>query len=1007
MGTSHGRPRVELLFDCVEPPASSRNLRSLLASFGRDGREFERLAKWFLERDPEFRALFRRVWLWDEWPDRWGRDRGIDLVAETHARETVAIQAKNYGEAHSVTKRDLDTFLSESNRAAIGQRLLVASTDRVALSARQTVAAQDKPVSTCLMSRLLASSVPWPTRVAELGAGAMPSLAPKPHQLEAIDAIERWADTGADRGQVIMACGTGKTLVSIWAADRLQADRVLVLVPTLPLLRQTATRWCENAQRSRRLLRICSDRARGDDDMAAGDELSVGGTTDPDRIVSAMASTAPLLIVCTYDSSPLLASAMSALPDAELDLAIADEAHRCSGLEASSHKTILRDDAIRARRRLFFTATPTVYGARDRGSLRRHGATVASMDDPAKFGRVVHRLSFADAIKRDLLCRYQVAVIPVDDDEVHRLIELRRLVTADGDHVLEAMSLATQVACARAMRRFGCQRVVAFHPTIKDSQRFSAHFPVAVSLMDEDDRPPAPVWSEHVDGGGMPYPTRMARLHRFQAPEPHECRLLSNVKVLAEGVDVPGIDAVAFVDTHRRHAAIIQAVGRAVRKAEGKTVGTVVLPVVLRRDESLQAALARSEHRHIVDVLGALRSHDPEIARSLDDLRFHAGDWPRAGAEANGYFVVDAPLDVGAEFAEAVDVALADALGLARPAPARRLRSAEIVLKPGADPSPEEAFLIGLEELQSRGRRDLLARMPVATTAFPMQAWWKEALRRWQARELDIYDRRAIANSLSWMSPDLDGADPVRREMAAMSEADVPEQLAAQLRPGGALADGPLRWIVDGPEQLDEAVDHLREIHRCVTHAAMSPPMQARRLQQVLPLAAEAARRADEGEPEPGWYFLSRRQASVLGFARALVLVRDPAAWSSTNIHPKLPEACAIGARAAAPLTELVREMSLYQFRGDAEEVVERLEDEANMAADERLDALGWDIYLLVRARSDSPAAALSQAMDGALRQRLRVRADLVRRARMQRAREEALVLPAVRVRGNESKADV
>lgn len=977
--------------------SSSGKLRSLLAGFRRDGREFEHLTKWFLDSDPEFRALFRRVWLWDEWPERWGRDRGIDLIAETHDGEVVAIQAKNYSEAHSVTKHDLDTFLSESNRAPVALRLLVASTDQVALSARQTMAAQDKPVSTCLMGRLLASQVLWPTSMAALGASETPSLIPRPHQLEAVDAIERWAETGAARGQVIMACGTGKTLVSIWAADRLQANRVLVLVPTLPLLRQTATRWCQASQRSRRLLRICSARARTDDDMAAGDELSFGGTTAPQRIVGALASPGPLLILCTYDSSPLLASAMAALPDAEIDLAIADEAHRCSGLESSSHKTILREDAIRTRRRLFFTATPTVYGARDRGSLRRHGVAVASMDDPAKFGRVVHRLSFADAIQRDLLCRYQVAVIPVDDDEVHGLIERRRLVTADGDQVLEALGLATQIACARAMRRFGCRRAVAFHPTIKDSQRFSSHFPIAVALMREEDRPPAPVWSEHIDGGGMPYPTRMSRLERFQAPEPQECRLLSNVKVLAEGVDVPDIDAVAFVDTHRGHAAIIQAVGRAVRKAEGKTVGTVVLPVVLRRDESLQAALARSEHRHIVDVLGALRSHDPEIARSLDDLRFNAGDRPRAGSQANGSFVIDAPLNVGSEFAEAVDVALADALGLRCPAPARRRTPADIIIEPAAEPSPDEAFLIGLEELQSRARRDLLARVPESATAFPMRAWWQEALRRWQDRGLDRYDRQAIADSLSWMSSDLDGAEAVRREIAALSKADVPEQLAAQIRPGGQLAAGPLQWLVDGPEQIDDLVDRLRDIHGCVTHAAMSPTMQARRLQDVLTFAAYAARRTDQGNPIPVWYFLSRRQASVLGFAQALILIGDPAAQFSATIHPEVRDAHAMGAEAAASVGQLVREMSLYRFRRDAEEVAERLEDEGELHPDRRLDALGWDIYLLVRARSDSPQAALSQAMDGPLRARLRVRTDLLRRARLHRVREEASVTPTAR----------
>ena len=173
----------------------------------------------------------------------------------------------------------------------------------------------------------------------------------------------------------------------------------------------------------------------------------------------------PLLVLCTYDSSPVLAEAMGAVPDFCFDVAIADEAHRCAGLETTRHKTILDADAIRAGRRLFFTATPTVYGTRDKSRAANKNVRLASMDDHSRFGPIIHHLSFAQAIHQGLLCPYQVAVIPIDDDEVHELIKRRRIVTADGDHSLEAAALATQIACARAMRRFGCRRIVAFHPT--------------------------------------------------------------------------------------------------------------------------------------------------------------------------------------------------------------------------------------------------------------------------------------------------------------------------------------------------------------------------------------------------------------------------------------------------------------------------------------------------------------------------------------------------------------
>ena len=700
-------------------------LSDLLRSLDVGGRGFEQLSKWILQNDPEFRAQFARVWLWDEWPGRWGPDRGIDLIAEAHDGALVAAQAKNYGDRHSITKRDIDTFLSESNRAVIASRLLIASTNRVAPSAVDVMAAQEKPVRTCLLARLEASPVTWPQTVSDLQPAPLAKHSARPHQVGALDAIARWAQTDGSRAQVIMACGTGKSLVGVWAAERLKAQRVLVLVPTLALMRQTAIEWCQQLDTPRRLLRISSDRSRVEDDVVRGDELGSVGTTDVDGIAAVLSQNEPVLVLCTYDSSPTLATAMSQLPNFEFDIVIADEAHRCAGLESSAHKTILSNDAIRARRRLFFTATPIIYGTRDKGNLRRRSVAVASMDDPARFGPVIHRLSFAEAIRRHLLCPYQVAVIPIDDD-VHALIERRRLVTADGDQILEASSLATQIACGRAMRRFGCRRVVAFLPSIKESKRFSAHFPVALALMDDDDRPQGPVWCEHVDGADMRYATRLARLARFKSETPDEHRLLSNVRMLTEGVDVPGIDAIAFVHTHRGKAAIIQAVGRAVRPAEGKSIGTIVLPIVLRKDESFQAALARSEHRHVVDILGALRSHDPQIDRSLDDLRFHAG--PTSSVPpANGSFVIDAPLHVGEEFAEAVDVALTDALDIMTARRRARVHARDVIVAEPPEPSEEEAFLIGLNELQQRGYRGLLPRVPdTCATTFPLHTGGKK-----------------------------------------------------------------------------------------------------------------------------------------------------------------------------------------------------------------------------------------------------------------------------------------
>jgi len=171
-------------------------LDALLSSLDRDGREFELLARWFLENDPEFKAEYERVWLWRNWPGRWGPDRGIDLVAQAFTGRVDAVQAKNYGPDHTVTKRDIDTFLSESGRPEIGARVLLASTDRLASSAREVMAQQDKPVSTCLLSRMRESPICWPGSITELAPAPVSGTAPREHQLVALDAIERWAKAG-------------------------------------------------------------------------------------------------------------------------------------------------------------------------------------------------------------------------------------------------------------------------------------------------------------------------------------------------------------------------------------------------------------------------------------------------------------------------------------------------------------------------------------------------------------------------------------------------------------------------------------------------------------------------------------------------------------------------------------------------------------------------------------------------------------------------------------------
>lgn len=968
----------------------------LISALGTDGRDFERLAKWFLESDPEWVAQFREVWHWNDWPGRWGPDKGIDLIAQTHDDRTVAIQAKNYAQAHSITKRDVDTFLSESNRAVIADRLLIATTDRVAASAREVMASQEKPVSTCLLSGLKASPVVWPASMSVLLPATPERSSPRPHQKRALAAIEAWAATDVPRGQILMACGTGKSLAGVWAADRLDARRVLVMAPTLELLRQLSRDWAQHAAIKRRLFHISSDADRQEDDVTRGDELGSVRSTDPAVVAERLRTADDLVVLCTYNSSRVLAKAMAEVQDVEFDLAVIDEAHRCAGAATSTYKIVLRADAIRARRRLFFTATPTVFSAHEKSRARLHNVRVASMDDHDLFGPVVHRLSFSEAIEQGLLCRYQVAVIPIADDEVLRLIDERRFVTADGDRSLLAGSLATQIACARAMRRYGCRRVVAFQPTIPQSRRFADHFPVAASLLPDDEQPAGALWSRHVDGSAMQFSKRARLIDEFKRSTPaDDYRLLSNVRLLAEGVDVPGIDAIAFVDTRRGHAQIVQAVGRAVRTAPGKEVGTIVLPIVLRQGESVDAALARTEHRMVVDVLGALRSHDSEVVKSLDTLRFGLGPDADPGT-SSGRFVVDAPVEVGEEFAEAVQLALANALSVTVPRPKRsRAKPTDVVLLPRrerSEPTAEEKFWIGLDELRKMSLWALSPQIPDRTgNGFPIGIWWEEAKRRWAARELDTETKRVIANSVSWLAGDITDTAQAK-EMMSITDYSVPEQVAVQLGPGGVLEDDPRAAVLENGGDTAGIVEELTIVHDAVTHAAMSPGMRVRYLLVALGALAPALHEADKAPDPPSWLWTTQRKVALAGFVFAVQIAR----LGPLDKPPKRPlheedchKAHMIGLDAAVGLFGLIRRMKAYQFSTDRRAVAERRLFEHDLEADQRLDAIGWDIFMLVLASGGSLAVAVSLATEGTLRQRRAVRADRLRSALARIDRED------------------
>lgn len=394
---------------------------------------FERLIKAFLSEDPLFAERFQNVYLWSEWPGRRGEhDTGIDLVAEERGGGVCAVQCKFYGENQRIDRKDIDSFLVASARRPFTSRLFVSTTERWGRNAEKVLADQHVPVQRLGVAELEASPFDW-SRFDPAHPDQLPRHRPKqvrPHQRAAIDDVRTGLEA-AERGKLIMACGTGKTFTALRLAEEAvpAGGAVLFCVPSISLLSQSLRSWTADATRPLHCLAVCSDNqvTRDSEDSHVYD-LALPATTDPEQIAAhlrlaaeqAHDEEAPLLVVfSTYQSLDKVAAAQRAGAPI-FDLVIADEAHRTTGALAAEERfsgfTLVHDDErLQARRRLYMTATPRLYSDTAKAKARESDVVVCSMDDEALYGPELHHLGFGKAVEAGLLSDYRVVVLMVDE----------------------------------------------------------------------------------------------------------------------------------------------------------------------------------------------------------------------------------------------------------------------------------------------------------------------------------------------------------------------------------------------------------------------------------------------------------------------------------------------------------------------------------------------------------------------------------------------------------------
>ncbi len=655
-------------------PPSPGSFEYLEAKIRRDaegtlfGRDFEWVCQWYLEHAPLYRGKFRRVWRWAEWPDRWGPDCGIDLVTETHDGKLWAIQAKAVGPDHSITKAEIDSFLSESNRPQIAFRLLIGTTDNIGANARRTIDEQAKHASVVLRGDLVSADINWPTKV----GGAAPKAKrakPQPHQRKAISDV-LLGFRKHDRGRLIMACGTGKTLTGLWIHERLKSRRTLLLVPSISLVQQNLREWGRHAREDFDFLVVCSDESvasdRDDPALRYIAELGIDVTTDARDIAAFLAKRRrrPAVVIATYQSSDRV-SAGQRKARKSFDLALCDEAHRLVGDMRGKFATVLDDRKIRCRRRLFMTATPRYFTLRARQRAADQDLEVASMDDPATFGPELHVLKFYDAITAKptpLLTDYRVVVIGVTNAEAAQWVEEGKLVRTREGAETDARTLAAQIGLAKAMREYDLRRVITFHRSIRRASRFVDaerldSLPAIIETLRPASRPSGKLWSRHISGE-TPASKRASMLKMLKELPVGTRGLIANCACLGEGVDVPTLDGIAFIDPKGSLVDIIQAVGRVIRTSKNKTIGTIVIPVFIDESKDADYALEQSTFEPVWQVLKALRAHDQRLADELDAWRSSTSHSHRGSMRHIRNVVLNVPSILLRDFEKAFYVAI-------------------------------------------------------------------------------------------------------------------------------------------------------------------------------------------------------------------------------------------------------------------------------------------------------------------------------------------------------------
>ena len=659
------------------------NFRDILTKFRqtafseRDkGNKFEELMKRYLISDPTYNSVINTVYLWNEFPFRSSissTDIGIDLVVQTHSNEYWAVQCKCYNENTSISKHDVDSFLSTSSRAFFNdvgeslyftQRLWISTTNSWSKNAEETLKNQQIPLTRVNLYDLENAPIDWELLYTGLYGDSVRFKKKElfPHQKEAVASANEYFQKN-DRGKLIMACGTGKTFTSLKIAEKETENKglILFLVPSIALLGQTLKAWCADSSYPINPICICSDpkitrvrKKNEDNDTTSIIDLAYPASTNPKVILNQLQLInhnnllGMTVVFSTYQSIDVIANVQKVMMDnnfPQFDLIICDEAHRTTGVtltntDESTFVKVHNNEFIKAKKRLYMTATPRLYSEDSKKKAEKSEAILCSMDDNLLFGEEIYRIGFGRAVEENLLTDYKVLILTLGEDDIP--ISVQNMVTNE-DSEIDTDDASKLIGCINALSKHfigdnnltinadpnPMKKAVAFCQNIKISKKTSESFNLVSpeyneSLTQEISEKMVSIQSKHMDGT-MSAPERDEMLSWLKADtDDNECRVITNVKVLSEGVDVPSLDSVMFLSAKNSQVDVVQSVGRVMRKAPNKQYGYIIIPIFVPNDVKPSEALNDNKRYKVVwSILNALRAHDDRFNATVNKIELN------------------------------------------------------------------------------------------------------------------------------------------------------------------------------------------------------------------------------------------------------------------------------------------------------------------------------------------------------------------------------------------------